>query len=1033
MARYSRIPRGTWAALPVSLILAILMVPAQPAAATVGGAAKRAPVSTAVASAPCTTGGSSAGLFGLLTQILQPITEAACLLRSLRYEFYTVSVAPDGARIERVHSAFVGLPAILNVDGRGGADLVGTVTASGGLDQLSITINRAAGSIQPIAASVEVVATDPTGSVGAEKIAFGYDQRTGNVPPKFRADLQLGKLLDAVRPTLELAVIQSNGVGALSGGTKLIAATFDGTAKSRQEKVQAGIQYGKAPGAARLSYLMTEPGSLQLTTDRPGRVLGNLAFNGEQDVTVAVDARDMPNEFGVEFSLDNPVIRYTGSNGKGAARSIAALDVRLESDVPLLGRATQMRAAIKDLTSGTEISADSEAGAFSLTTNEPVGEIEVFAGDHPEAPDDLPSAGKQGARFVDRTGAPFVIGARVQKLSTLRAQVAESLIVEMVGQGGPFELSGEVDGLEASANIDDLPPVAKLSVDTATAALSYTGSAVIGRLQIGVETAEPIVAGANKFTLLLEDIPTRVDLRADLTAGAASFVANAPIGLVEVSAKSPGATDDRLELNTGQSGVVLRSNDENFFVFARLRHLEKVSFTTEPLLVETSMTAGQAFVADAVIGSDATAPVVRARLDVDALPAQLKISIDDASGDTDSAVKYRASERVGQIGLEVEGIELLEGANIAKAVINGVPKAVDMVFPAEGELASVVADEQIGQVRIAAGAGDVVLPARSLDNDPVLNDLFEFINLPGQKSTAARLTALRTISMSLDPIKLTMTQDAAKNRAIDLEAQFESEAGDLVTVASTLSKPGSRTSLAVELTPGQPTRLVFDNAAFLNRFSLDAQGLTGIRNFNAVFENVSPRMAICLDPGPACRRTNANVMGDGGGVSNGRPYDALVSMDFEDFGTHTPGFLPTTLDATVELDEGGTAKITDLRFENLSLDFGLGPDFKGGCTFSTSAFPRIYMFMDSRNRPFVINSIKFPPLVLDFQIGTNSQPARASSRIAWLKGCRDGHPLQLDRRSAGQIDCGGRKRMATAFGDIFDKAIVGEIVPLCTD
>jgi hypothetical protein len=1000
-------------AIAVALAAVVSLGALSPAAARQGGVPDR--------SAVVATRSSSCGGANPLLSLLGPLSETACLLKSLRYEFHTVTVDASGRRIVRTQHAIVGLQSRINLDGKGTAELVGKVKPSGGLDKLTLTINRLGAKRPPIAASVEVVAADPTGSIGAENIAFGYDQLDGSVPDSFTAEVDLGDLLDDAKPTLALGLTQV----AASGSTNLIAATFDGTADQRHNKVASRMRYERSPGTASLSYLMTEPGTLELTTDRPGAVTGALDFVGDQDSSVEVTARDMPNIFDVDFSLDTPRIRYTGSDADGAPRSIGELDVRIESDAPLFGRANQLRAAIKGLPSGTELTADSVGGEFSLIATAPIDSVEVFAGSRAEQVSDLPPAGTQGVRYDDRTGEPFVVGARIFGLRALRARVSDTTTIDAVTGGGPFSLAGEIDGLSASAQIDDLPARASLRLDAESATFAYVGSSAIDRVRLVLESDSPLVADATEFALTIEDLPTEVELAADIESGAATFAANAPLGLVELLAKSAGAQEDLGPLAGGESGVVLRSGDGEFFLFGRVRGLKSMSFSSEPMALATEMLPRQPFLVDAIVAQeDGPTPEIRARLEADALPTTLDLQFDE-SQPGDGVIHYRASEPIGQLSLDVSGVELLEGADTAKAVIHGLPTAVDISFPATGPLAMVEADAPIGQVRLAAGSGSVVLPERSIAGDPVLHDLFRFENTPGRVEASARITALQGLTVSLDPINVTLRQDAAKTRPIDLAGTFDLDSGDQVGVDAVLDKPGASTSLSVEVPEVGATRLVFNNSAEMRRFDLRADGLPGVESFNAVFDRVSPRLSICLDPGPECRRNNPHVLPNGG-ANGGRPYAAEFSMDFEDFGTHVPGQL-TTLNATIVPAGQEPVVLEDMRFENLSMDMGRSGSFKGACSLGTSV-PRMYVFMDSRNRPFVVNLIKSPPALRKFQIGSDSDVARATTRIAWLQGC-DG--FQFRSEDAGTMDCGGAKHMVSGTGvDALDRPR-GQVLPLC--
>lgn len=783
-----------------------------------------------------------------LEPVTGPIAQLVCSLGSLEYEFFTVYETPGGDRIERTHSATVGATANLDVDDSSGADLTGAIEIAGDLESAVLQIDRT-NSSGSLPVSVEAVITEPE---SGDRVAFGYDQLGDTAPDGFETEIGLAGLLGGGE--FDLDISQTGNVG---DDTTLIASLFGGEADSRSDALSAAIAYDLSPRSAGIRLVNGDPLEIELTTDSPGPVLASLTDSGAQPFTAEAAIDDLPSSFGLTIGLEQPRVVYTGS------APIDSLGLSVVADQPLFGEARHINAGIQTLTSGTEFGVDPSGEQVSLSATDPIGEVSVYAGADPLGPGDIPSG--QGIKLTDSSSEPFALGARISGLESITAGLGQAFGLSARSAGGPFGLRLALDDLVAEGEIQDLPTVVDLTVDTLSGAIDYDANTIVDRLT-----------------------------------------------------------------------------------------------------------------------------------------------------------------------LSLDGLELLEGADSLATEIHGLPTRVDLALPDSGPLATLSSNMAIDQLRLAASPGTAVLPARSvLAGDPNLNDLFSFSD-SGAPSAALRLSAIKGASISLDPVEISLDQNASQTKPIDLAATL----GD-VQVDGLLDRPGASTSLAVELDPGQPTRLVFDNSGNIGTFQLEATGLGGIDSVDATFSNLAPRMAICMDPGPACQRSNPNPI-SGGSSQNGRPYQAEVSMDFDDFGTHGSGSgaaFRTTLNAVIELLEGDPVQITNLRFRNLSLDFGTGSNFSSSCTAGQSV-PRVYMFFDSRSHPFVINSIKYPPLIRDFRIGTDSNPARAASRIAWLAGCKGFLDFELDRRERGAMSCGGQSALVTRLGflgdvNVLDVPLIGAILRVC--
>lgn len=386
-----------------------------------------------------------------------------------------------------------------------------------------------------------------------------------------------------------------------------------------------------------------------------------------------------------------------------------------------------------------------------------------------------------------------------------------------------------------------------------------------------------------------------------------------------------------------------------------------------------------------------------ASLTVENLPSSLALSLGPAD-----TLEWHASGPVDELALEVSAMEpVVAGFDHVQLAGDVVPAMVTAVLGGTG--LSVDANDFVGQLRVAAGDGPVVLPARSVGDAPALDDLLRLRDRPGEQEVGARLSGFRSAGFELDPMAISLLSDPAGSRPIDIDAAVDAGGGDDTLVDALVRKPHSSTDITVSVEPDGSLHLDFDNSSNMERFELSATNLSGVESVALALDNVSRKLSICMDgDGGACQRPNPHSV---------QRHPAVASFDFDDFGTHGAGIGPafrTTLNAVVDLGSADPIEITNLRFRNLGFDVGEGATHTTSC----GTIPRPHLFFDSRSHPFVINSFKSAGIA-DFRIGTDANPARAANRLSrvnsWstapIIGCLAG----INRTNAGTMASGGQQ------------------------
>lgn len=935
------------------------------------------------------------------------LTSLVCSAGLLEFDFHTRWSRPGGGTVTRTTSATAGIPTPLNVDDDPEPDLTGTITLTGG-DDVALVVERVSGETADLPVAVEAVLTDTEMRVfGRRHLAFGYDARGDRAPDELNIATPVDTLLG---PQGEYRFdLTQTGRGE---SIALIGALFDGDPVNRTNPTDVRLEYGASPDQASVRARVRDEVNATLTTNRPGpaELSGRVVENGSED-TVVVGLHDLPSQLDLTFDGDAGKVVYD------ASATMDRLTARLDTAEPTFLNARHFEATLLDLPQHVEITAGRGSNDFALVADEPIGQIDLRARSENRAYPEVP-AGEAGAIF-DATAGELGLALRVFGLRKIAATFDPVRIETDMEGGRVFTVDATLaDGTEADLTLDKLPAQLTLAIDAATGTVTYGASDPMDRLAAVVKRPEAIFLGAGHVEATLLDVPTGFTLAVGQDVSQFELAADQPIGQIDLKAKSPNRAFP--DIAAGQAGVAFDATGGELGMALRVFGLNRLAVSLDPVQLETDMAEGRVFTIDAKLDQDPGEPPIHATGVIDELPATFSVGIEDLpEAQGGSRLHLEGSDPIDFLRLATTGLELLPGADKVELEINGIPTEVSVDLPESGQLAGLTASDHIGQIRLVASDGDGTLPVDTVAGSGP--DLFRFRDVPGDFEVAARLTAVRALGVNLDPINLTLQQDPAKTRPVDIDAAFES-GGEDVTVDGLLNKPSATTSLSVVLDDGQPARLVFENAANVGRLELDAEGLGSVAQADVRLDNIPRYLSVCLDPGPGCRRGGS------------RPYPTDVSVDFEDNGTQTSGF--TTLNAVIELTSGDPVSITNLRFRELAMDFGQGSNFS--CKGVT--IPRMYLFLDSDDRPFVMNSIKFPPTVRDFRIGTDGNNARGQNRLVTLKGPNDVFLLGcigLDTSASGSLACGGQRALiirAGFLGDInvLDFPIFGQLLPVCS-
>lgn len=783
---------------------------------------------------------------------------------------------------------------------------------------------------------------------------------------------------------------------------------------------------------------------------------------------IVSSVEDLPARANLAVDLAAGQVTFAGADAGGQPKGIDLLTIEARLAEPFLGRGNRLSARIEKLPAQVTLGFSQTAGRANIDASAPVQLIELFGWEDGEPkPTFLPA---QGARLYDRTGEPFQLAARVRQLERLSVDFGDAVDLSTKTAGGLFVADIRTEDLAAYASIEDLPATLDLALDLGSGQVTYAGSSAIDRIYASIDSTEPVFLGAKAFEVDLKQVPQAFTLGLGSDVERIQLSADNPIGQIDVRARSANRSFPALPVD--QAGAILDSTNDELALALRVFGLKKLDVTLEPIAIDAEMSAGRTFLVDAKLDQESGTPLDLDAL-IDVLPSRVKLGMEDIAAGGSKLV-LDGSAPINLVRLNVRGLELLPGADKVDVEINSLPQKVTVELPETGSLARIEARNgagvltPIGQLRLAASNGAKSLPAFVSDAtynanpaNTAYRDRLEFDNSPTSFGVALRLTGPKVIDVNLDPIALTLEQDSARTRPIAIDARIpNSSAGQPdTTVTGVLNKPSARTVIGIDLIPGEPTRLRFENAAAVGSLSLNAANLGTIPQADFTLANIPTKLSVCMNTDSQCRRTDRlpTAHGTYGGShrsptqsgtagGNNRPYPAQVSMNFDDEGTSGTSFnisSMVTLNATVKLNASDPPiRITNLRFHTLSLDLGQHPT-NPSFTYLGSSVPRIYMFIDSVNKPFVMNEIKYPPTIESFKIGSDGDPAVGDRRLVWLPGTYCVTQVfgacvvtGLDRRSNGNLQCNGARALTIKVLGININLLnfLGtQILPVCSD
>jgi len=682
-------------------------------------------------------------LGGTASTPVQPVQHATLVAAGVTNPIgYKVEVASGtGCTTTQTANGIYVVPTLIGIGGHIVPDLLVTVIPLPPIPPLTtstfaqINITRLG---PPMPLRVRVVLSP---SADENKVAAGYDACDNTAPKGFTA------IVNESDTDLNVTA-QSNQAG---NDLTVLGETFTDVngVETNPTKVTAALSPVPQKITADIKTLADASHTADVTTTSPTNVnLNYLQVTPTSSVNAIVGLNKLPSTANVKFSSTNA--SYT--------TSAPIADATLNLTTTATGEKSQLiKAHLVNLPTSASFTRSSDTSA-TLTTRGTIGDATVrFASFTPGTT--LPAEPTDPAQHLNATINPNLTLAdfEMRGVGTSNVSFGDPIEVHAKHTAGPFDINVQDapapdDKTSVIGSVLDLPATVDLSYAKATQAVHYTGSAVIGSINVSLTADKPFALRATQASLTATNVPAGLDTNLDPVAKTfTATTTGTPLGKIQLALtngpNNPVPAGDGLYLLDDAPSDPTPPVDTPFQAYAQVSNLTSVTVgMANPIEVNVHHSPGS-FAVDATIATKDkdTGEVQHLHITgtLVTLPATADVRYDAPDGATASTVTYTASDRMPEITLDVTSSkEFIDnsGATMAHLDLTDIPstltanidtadKQVIADVPSGAGLGGLSARITSGPIEDAAG-GDRVVFQQRIAPDPNPGYL-AFIHLSG--------------------------------------------------------------------------------------------------------------------------------------------------------------------------------------------------------------------------------------------------------------------------------------------------------------
>ncbi|MCW2854968.1 MAG: hypothetical protein JWR52_583 [Marmoricola sp.] len=897
--------------------------------------------------------------------VVDQLPNVVCALSVLGYVYKTTYLPPTGPPIVRYTRALAGVPTLLDVDGNGFTDFLGTLTLSLSLNGITLNVSRTGFPVTG-RVSIEAIAIDPATAntyvgFGEDGTAVGTAQNwstTVSVLGFSGSTADIGLSLKTSQPQSSLAAI-----GELFSGAN---------ADAPDHVYRGNASFAPVPAAFTTEIRASQGRQEAIVTSPPTTLTAKVdVLSPGRAQNIGLTANQLPSSIDVVHTTsgtsDTTTYDASGSIAQlnGTYRDTVSGNIATDAALDAWG----VPAHIRFDQTGATTSVGATSGQFDRVQAR-------FA--QGTAADPLDPATTPFARYHRTSSTAFTAGVQLSNLKSVSinqsAPYGGELVFGTAPALFPFTAQDDTSGLHLDGSLSNLPADTTVGVDLTNGLVTFNGHGTgIDEIKIHATRPAPFFARATRLDATLDNLPASETVNVAQSNGGVTASASAPLGALSLLA-SDGSDAPAIS----GSAASYEDTSSLYRAFVRISGLEGLSFQANPVIASMQTATPQVLTVHGNLSGltfDGT---------IDKLPANLTFSMQPGAGGS-NVVDYNSHGSViDKITASGSGLPAPTGMPNFEAEIDQLPSHLTVTLPATtGNVVFDAHGDHIGRVYAQAWGGTKASLAAN-------QQTVEYVD--GQH-IAANLLQVGSAQVSTTASPFHLQYDISSS-----PLDFEYVAADAKFLRGTISNP---TPATVDFNTSNKTSVHYraTTNTQINSITLKTDLAGGY--IDADLQNIAPDVQVCFSStNKACKPgfVPANTLTTTGGDTYTMPaalFDfSLTPTDLS--GAQWPNRF--RLDGTYCFNESDPTtclngsnhkqRITmdDLEFGKVAVGAGFQSD---GCTACTAG--RAYAYFDTNNT-LISGDVKYfnegdSDAFVHYHTDSNSSGIEAQNKLLFVQYC----------------------------------------------
>lgn len=743
--------------------------------------------------------------------ILDQLPGIICAINVAGYVYRTTYYPTSGPPLVKYTRALIGVPALIDVDGKGLPDFTGLIGIA--LPGLSLQLSRSLLFSASERVTIEAVAIVP--GVANTYVGFGEDGSKAGTAKHWKAALTIAGFSSA-GADLKLAIDTLNAPSSLA----VLGEMFSGADPDAPDNTYRGTG-GFTPVPATFTTRIVAASSRQefhvtSTQTKLDANIDILTPGRAQNVNATVD--QLPSSIDVvhdtsggadttTYDANAAIAKITGTYHDtvgGNISTAAALD------------AWGIPQHLSFVQAGNQTTVDAGTGKIDRIQARFASGSEVDPLDPSTAP---------FAKFHRTTTSNFTAGLQVSDFKSVSIDQGPPLKGRLVFATAPtlfpFTLDDDVTSTKVKGHLSNLPADTEVTVDPDNGHLTFDGHGTgIHEIAVNATRPTPFFTRATRLDLTVQDLPSQVTVDFKPDGSALKFTPSQPIGSVRLLASdgtdAPASSGDHASYE---------DTPTLYRLFLRMDSVGEITFNTAPVLTATLNTGSRqtmtlfAHLADAAHTHNLTVDGT-----IDQLPTQITVTADLDNG----FLNYTGNNTIDDIHVTAQDTlaNFFARANKLDLDIAGLPASNTFEFKPDLTTAKFTPSSPIGSVSLLASNGADAPATNATD------DYASYEDTPSLYRIFLKVRGISGLEFSADPMSGTIKTSSPQ--IMHLFANLADGTHNL-KVNGTIDKVPSHIDFSLDQPTDSTTVVEYDaHGEHIDHVTADATGLYNLTDGTAL-------------------------------------------------------------------------------------------------------------------------------------------------------------------------------------------------------